>query len=412
MSKKFFTLKLTLCLCIGIAVLMVPFSSAVAEDIKFKTMTRNVYLGADIFKVVDAAENPDPANYGLDVPIAVAEVWGAVQFTNFPARAEALADEIARNKPQIIGLQEVSTYYSQSPSDFFNPNPTQASNLEYDFLAILMTAIEARGLEYDAFVNYNTDIEMPMFTGFDPFPSPTFDDIRMVDSDVILVRKGHAASLVYAGHFANQVGLNVGSEEAPIMVEFTRGFLAVDVDIKGTEYRFVNTHLEIRGATDSVFRIYQDWQMQELLGTINFIQGAYGAKPLIMVGDFNSSPDDVEGYGWLPHPEYGDILLPYVPPYMQAVTAGYLDSWLLQSKYGDGYTSGFDDIVSDPTKELTSRIDIVFIDPFDQVLDSVKCDVVGDEVSDMIPNPYAPGMYLWPSDHAGVVAKVKFVTPE
>ena len=85
---------------------------------------------------------------------------------------------------------------------------------------------------------------------------------------------------------------------------------------------------------------------------------------------------------------------------------------MLQSKYGDGYTSGFDDIVSDPTEELTSRIDIVFIDPLDQVLDKVKCDVVGDEVSDMIPNPNVPGMYLWPSDHAGVVAKVKFVTPE
>jgi len=387
-------------------------SSAFAEDIKFNTMTRNVYLGADIFKVVEAAENPDPDNYGLDVPIAVAEVWGTVQFTNFPARAEALADEIAANKPQIIGLQEVSTYYSQSPSDFFSPNPTQASNLEYDFLAILMAAIEARGLEYDAFVNYNTDIEMPMFTGFDPFPNPTFDDIRMVDSDVILVHKGHAASLVTAAHFANQVGLNVGSEEAPIMVEFTRGFLAVDVDIKGTDYRFVNTHLEIRGATDSVFRIYQDWQMQELLATIGFIQGAYGAKPLIMVGDFNSSPDDVEGVGILPHPIYGPIPVPYVPPYMQAESAGYLDAWNLQSKYGDGYTSGFDDIVSDPTEELTSRIDIVFIDPLDQVLDKVKCDVVGDEVSDMIPNPNVPGMYLWPSDHAGVVAKVKFVTPE
>jgi len=48
----------------------------------------------------------------------------------------------------------------------------------------------------------------------------------------------------------------------------------------------------------------------------------------------------------------------------------------------------------------------------DQVLDKVSCDVVRDKVSDMIPNPNAPGMYLWPSNHAGVVAKVKFVTPE
>jgi hypothetical protein len=395
---------------VGIMIVVAPLSPAFAADPKIKVMTRNIYLGADIFKVVEAAENPDPVNYGLDVPIAVAEVWGAVQFTNFPARAEALADEIAANKPQIVGLQEVSTYYSQSPSDFFTETPTQASLLEYDFLAILMAAIEARGLEYDAFVNYNTDIEMPAFTGFDPFPNPTFDDIRMVDSDVILVKKGHAASLVYADHFDQQVGLNIGSEEAPIMVEFTRGFLAVDVDIKGTDYRFVNTHLEIRGATDSVFRIYQDWQMQELLGTIDFIQGAYGAKPLIMVGDFNSSPDDVEGTGILPHPIYGDIPIDYIPPYMQAVDAGYLDSWLLQKKYDDGLTSGFDDLVSDPFAELTSRIDLIWLAPDTLSLDKVSATVVGDEEIDMVPNPIDPENFsLWPSDHAGVVSKIKFL---
>ena len=50
--------------------------------------------------------------------------------------------------------------------------------------------------------------------------------------------------------------------------------------------------------------------------------------------------------------------------------------------------------------------------PRNLTIDKVKCDVIGDEVPDMVPNPDYPGFYLWPSDHAGVVAKVKFVTPE
>jgi hypothetical protein len=148
--------------------------------------------------------------------------------------------------------------------------------------------------------------------------------------------------------------------------------------------------------------------MMELLDTIDFFQDD---QPIILVGDFNSDQYDEPGV-FDPDGEGSHPGFPYVPPYMQAVEAEYLDAWLLQKKYDEGYTSGFDDLVSDPTAELTSRIDIIFIDPFDLIIDKVKCEVVGDEVSDMVPNPSAPGMYLWPSDHAGVVTKAKFLRPK
>ena len=86
----------------------------------------------------------------------------------------------------------------------------------------------------------------------------------------------------------------------------------------------------------------------------------------------------------------------------RAMDAGYLDAWLLQKKYDEGYTSGFDEYVSDPTAELTTRIDHVFLGPNGYKIEKVKSVVVGDEVKDMTPNG------LWPSDHAGVVAKIKF----
>lgn len=391
MKSKFSIFKLTLCLFVGIAILVVPISSAFSQDIKFKTMTRNLYLGADIFKVVEAAQiDPD------SVPWVVAEIFQTMLYTDFWERAEALADEIAAAKPQVIGLQEVTTYYIQTPGDFIFGNPTEATDLVIDFYTVLNDALEARGMFYTAFTVTNADVELPMF---DPDAGAPYylSDVRMVDHDVVLVRTGTTAWQVLANNYAFNVGLDLGG----VYIEFTRGFVIVDTLIKGVQYRFVNTHLEVRSDPESVFRVVQSAQMQELLGTLAYLS-FIDPQPIIMVGDFNSSPTDVPGNGL--HPVYG--WLPYVPPYMQAVTAGYLDAWLLQSKYDEGYTSGFDEDVSDPTAELTSRIDLVFIDPLDQTIDKVSCDIVGDEVSDMTPSG------LWPSDHAGVVAKVKFITPE
>lgn len=57
-------------------------------------MTRNLYLDADVFKVLAAARNPDPSLGGLDVPYAVAKLFQTVQDTDFPERAEAIANEI------------------------------------------------------------------------------------------------------------------------------------------------------------------------------------------------------------------------------------------------------------------------------------------------------------------------------
>ena len=73
--KKYFKLiGFFLCLLI----LLAPISSAFGADEvagpKINVMTRNLYLGADIFKVVDAAldtQNTDP----LKIPKAVAEVY-------------------------------------------------------------------------------------------------------------------------------------------------------------------------------------------------------------------------------------------------------------------------------------------------------------------------------------------------
>ncbi len=83
-------------------------------------------------------------------------------YTNFWARAEAIADEIARDKPDVVGLQEVSTYYIQTPGDYLAGNPVQADELVIDFYTVLKAALKARGMHYKAFKINNADVELPM----------------------------------------------------------------------------------------------------------------------------------------------------------------------------------------------------------------------------------------------------------
>ncbi len=378
-----------------VASLFMPLSSAMAKKggshkSQVKVMTRNLYLGADIFRVVAAALNPNPNPDGLDVPRAVTEVFSIMQMTNFEERAKAIADEILRTRPDAIGIQEASTYYLQTPSDFRDGNPVQADTVFIDFYSVLDAALKARGLYYDSYSVTNTDIEMPML---DPSSSTGLSDVRLVDHDMILVKQSLNSSLVANDNYLNNLSLDILGQP----VDFTRGFVIVDVDIKGQSYRVVNTHLEISSDPGSVYRVVQDIQMQELL-TIVGLLAVDRPKQVIMVGDFNSSPDDVPGFGVLPG--YG--MVPYKPPYMRATDAGFLDAWLKQKKYDDGYTSGFDEYVSDPSAELTTRIDHIFLGPSDFKIKKVKAVVVGDEVKDMTPSG------LWPSDHAGVVARIKF----
>jgi len=376
-------------LLLVILILMAPLSEALSKEVTFKAMSRNLYLGADIFRVVEAAQtNPDL------VPYVVAEVFQTMLATNFPARAEAIADEIARAKPDVVGLQEVSTLYIQTPGDFFSGNLQPADTLVIYFYSVLDAALKARGMDYKAFTVTNADVELPMAD-----PAAGLSDVRLVDHDVLLVRRGHKAAEVFAGNYHLNLGMNLGGAD----IEFTRGFVVVDTLIKGETFRFANTHLEINGLPGSVFRYVQSEQMGELLVYLALLSDP-DPSPIVMLGDFNSAPEDVPGD--YDHPQYGP--LPYTPPYMQAVATGYLDAWLLQKKYDEGYTSGFDEYVSDPDAELTTRIDFVFLNPLHLKLGKVSCDVVGDKVSDMVPNLDNPGFYLWPSDHAGVVAKVKF----
>jgi hypothetical protein len=381
MSKKCKWLRL----CVGLVLIFTFASQAIAQEPHVKVMTRNLYVGADIFRVLDALNSGGfPA-----VPLAVAQIMLIVQQTNFYARAEAIADEINQYKPHLIGLQEVSLIRTQTPGDFLLGTTTpNATNVAYDYLVILMNALAKRKLKYTVAGSITeADVELPMYTT----AGPPFTDVRLTDRDIILVRKDTKVSNVHAQNYT----YNITVPTTPIV--FTRGFVAIDAAVDGFTYRFVNTHPEVGGnpgVDGGIFRIVQALQMQELL---NYLSSE--TKPIILVGDLNSSPEDEILPG--PPPPI-DI----VPPYMQALDAGYIDIWDLRNK-PPGLTCCFNEEVDDPYATLYERIDHILLLPNDFIIDEARTVIVGDDPSDMTDTDPS----LWPSDHAGVVGQIDYIAP-
>ena len=230
-------------------------------------MTRNLYLGADLTPVMGAA-SPE------QIPGAVGDAWNRIVLNDFPARADAIAREIQSTRPDVVGLQEVAKFRIQSPGDFLVGNPQAATAVEYDYLALLLDALQARGLSYRiASVVQNADIELPAAT------STGLIDVRWTDHDVILVRDGIQITGETSNNFALNVAIPVGGG-APITIR--RGWNRIDLMIDDQPFHLVNAHLE----TDETGPTIQEAQASELIGMLSGV-----SVPTIIMGDLNALPD-------------------------------------------------------------------------------------------------------------------------
>ena len=325
-------------------------------------MTRNLYLGAS-FDILADPRQTDP------IPVKVARIWGQVVASNFPERVEALAAEIAAVQPHLVGLQEVVLYRVQPDGDAAFGGRTPATAVAFDFLQLLLEALEARGLTYYAVATQQlSDLEFPAFVS--PTP-PHFMDIRYTDRDVILARADVPVSEAGGATYAAKMPFPVNDMIIPVL----RGWTSVRATVAGNTFRFVNTHLE----TQSGARI-QEAQAAELLAAL---QGEAG--PVVLVGDFNSAAN-----------------VRQTASYEMIVGAGYVDVWTDISSAQPGYTCCHPNDLRG-VRPLDQRIDLVFVRgelgiDAAGIVGGVHMDVVGEEVQDRT----ASG--LWPSDHAGVAA--------
>jgi endonuclease/exonuclease/phosphatase family metal-dependent hydrolase len=326
-------------------------------------MTRNVYVGANV-DVVLAAPSPE------QVPILVAQAFQQLLSTNFPERAKALAKEIAATRPHLVGLQEISLIRTQSPGDAVVGGTTPAENVLYDFLAILLEALEKRGLRYRvAGKIQNTDVEVPMLVNASP---PAFDDVRLTDFDIILARHDVKISNVTKKNYDTRFVVPA------LGAEIRRGFVAANAKVGRKTYRFVNTHLE-PAPTDDLLPI-QLGQAQELVAALQ-----NETLPVIVAGDLNTPAPTGATYQFLN-------------------SQGYVDVWTRNFNpfAGPGYTCCHDPDLRNTEVHLDQRLDLILVkDGEERLKEPVFALVIGDEPRDRTPSG------LRPSDHAGVVAGMR-----
>jgi endonuclease/exonuclease/phosphatase family metal-dependent hydrolase len=332
-----------------------------------KVMSRNVYIGTEVEKVLNA---PSPET----IPVLVAAGFEEVKSTDFYSRAEALVTEIEKTLPHLIGLQEMSKFYTQSPGDLLQGGTVPATDKFLDFFEVLENALEARGLNYELVVTIkNAEVELPMFAGLDG-ETILFDDVRIIDHDAILARGDVTISNAVAVPYDS---ILVVQFDETTSISVPRGYVAVNAQIGQTSLVFTNTHLE--SGNNSDLRMAQVSQLID----------AYKneALPVILAGDFNSRATTGTTYN-------------------HVLSEGYIDTWISNPlTYNiNGYTYGHDSNLRNESPDLSGRIDFIFASEQGNPVIGEGF-VLGDEERDKT----ASG--LWPSDHAGVVTKITYAVP-
>jgi endonuclease/exonuclease/phosphatase family metal-dependent hydrolase len=344
--------RLALALVAVLCLVAAPAAQAKSKPSKLTVMTRNIYLGGNIFLPVVTKDR-------AEFEAKAGELWDQVNATNFPKRSKLLVREIKKQKPDMIGLQEVALW-RRGPTGVKDGATTPATQVVYDFLKTLRADLKKAGLKYRVGdTQRETDIEASIDKGY---------DVRLTMSDVILVkvRKGLKVRKRSSKNYKSKI--TVPTNGGPFTSQ--RGWTAVDASLDGRKFRFLNTHLEAFAATQ------RQAQAQELIA-----KGGPATKSgrVILVGDLNSDRDGLDD---------GDPV-----PYKTLTSFGFKDGWVAGG--GKGFSCCFKSpLIRDaPPAPFDHRIDHILVKPKTK---ASKARVLGRD-------PKNRAGTLWPSDHGGAV---------
>jgi endonuclease/exonuclease/phosphatase family metal-dependent hydrolase len=383
-----------------------------------RVMTRNLYLGADILAVADAA---GPA----EALAAANAAWAGVQATRFPDRARVIAREIGEARPDVVALQEVTTWRLGAPVACLagGPVPPVAADVAQDFLAILLHALAREDLHYEVAAQI-TSMDVELCIG-DPADPSTLGDLRYTDHDVILVRRGVAwrdpmlppapwlpglvpapvapapgdrNGALYAMALADGTPatafFTVGGSSDPVFS--WRGLAAVEVARSDRWVRVLATHVEdtlpslaTMGLPPWLFQALQDAQIVALAGALWADPAT--SLPTVVLGDFNVYVEPAD-----PSPATYAFLTGGAFPLDPALDGAspLRDAWTALRPGDWGFTWGFSPDLR--SGRLSTRLDLVLATP----------DVTPREI-ERTGTRDRTRTGLHPSDHAGLRATLR-----
>src|SRR5437588_2656960 len=300
-------------------------------------MTRNLYLGANLDPIVHATSPQEAFR-------AVAAGWAQVQANDFNTRANAVAAEIARAKPDFVGFQELVLYGTKALSD-------KNYTVTLDYKLALNDALRARRLHYH-FVGVDVNTVAALPSGYPPTM-----DIQLTVRNGLLVRNGIRVRNVRVANYHLTYPLVAG-------LSAVRGWVSADATGGGKTFRVITTHLE------SFNRDVAEEQVKELIAG-----PARTRLPVVLLGDLNSRPD---GSTSLAYPTF--------------VGVGFHDAWTERYPNASGLTCCHGDDLREVGDRFTERIDYVLTRGGFKALHGA--------VTGEVPASRVGG--LWPSDHGGL----------
>jgi endonuclease/exonuclease/phosphatase family metal-dependent hydrolase len=331
------------------------------RDIKVATI--NLYVGADFTPVLSLSPS-DPA-----IIPAIVAVHDQILASKFEDRAEALAQQIVANSPDVVSLQEVTLLRRQSPGDRIFNGSIPATDIERDYLALLLDALARHGGHYAVASQIDeTDVEVPLFTG------SSFDDVRLTDRDVILVRTDVPPGFLQISnpqskHFDVLLPLPIGGLAL-------RGWCSIDVMVRGRSFRVIDTHLE-----DQLPPGYRNVQLAQ---AYELLAGPAGTTlPVILAGDFNS---DANG-------QYSSETYALLTGQLNN-QGRFTDAWTVAKPNTLGFTWGHDGLLADQTVPFIYRLDLVLYRG--TIFKATEAAIADPLISASAPR--------WFSDHAAVFA--------
>jgi len=376
----------------AMALVLVSSVAWAAGATNARVMSRNLYIGANVFEAIAVP----PAQ----IPDAAGDVLAEIIASNFAARAKVLAAEIASSQPHAIGLQEV---WMVSGTPYGPGDP-----ISIDFLELLRAELAARGQKYDvAVVSANLELTLPLVN------LPVAPEVRLpysgtiLDRDAILVRHNVAWSNALSGNFSAAVPVEFDPPFDVLNFDILRGWSSVDLVFGGNAYRFVNTHLEVESFADGLFQTAQAF---ELRGTLGYLASILGPLPEVVVGDFNSDEDDppcvtalCDFYGvagFTPYLVFSNPYLELVDPLFGPALA---DAWNLRQndRRASGDTCCYETLDQDGRDGIARRVDLIWMRGSEAA--GVTIRLTGDDPKQRT----ADG--LFGSDHLGVSGRMTLI---